>query len=90
MKLHSPDRLQNVTGYVERKSILGIALANLIGVPLPHKQPDGTPMPALKLPGSKSLVTVRLAFPSNAQSDHCVKITDLLADRWMLFPEEGE
>lgn len=90
VKLHSPDRLQNVTGYVERKSILGIALANLIGVPLPHKLPDGTPMPALKLPGSKSLVTVRLAFPSNAQSDHCVKITDLLADRWMLFPEEGE
>ncbi len=66
----------------------GIALANLIGVPLPHKLPDGTPMPALKLPGSKALVTVRLAFPNNAQSDHCVKIIDLLADRWLLFPGE--
>lgn len=88
VKLHSPDRLQNVTGYVERKSMLGIALANLIGVPLPHKLPDGTPIPALKLPGSKALVTVRLAFPNNAQSDHCVKITDLLADRWLLFPGE--
>jgi len=90
VKLHSPDRLNNVTGYVERSTVLGIALANLIGVPLPQKLPDGAPMPALKLPGSKALITVRLAFPNNAQSDHCVKITDLLADRWMLFPEEGK
>jgi len=90
VKLRSPDGLHNVTGYAERNSMLGIALANLIGVPLPHKLPDGTPMPALKLPGSKALATVRLAFPNNAQADHCVKITHLLADRWLLFPGEGK
>jgi hypothetical protein len=90
VKLRSPDGLQNVTGYVERNSVLGIALANLIGVSLPHKLPDGTPMPALKLPGAKSLLTVRLAYPSKAESDHCVYIKDLLADRWLLFPGEGK
>ena len=90
VKLRSPDGLNNVTGYVERNSVLGIALANLIGVPLPQNLPDGTPIPALKLPGSKALDTVRLAFPNMAQSDHCVKITELLADRWLLFPKEGK
>lgn len=90
VKLRSPDGLQHVTGYVERGSLLGLALANLIGVPLPNNLPDGSPIPALKLPGAKALVTVRLAFPNQAQSDHCVKITDLLADRWLLFPGEGK
>ena len=88
VKLRSADGLHNVTGYVERNSGIGIALANMIGVPLPHNLPDGTPMPALKLPGSKSSVTVRLAFPAKAQSDHCVNITAILADRWLLFPQE--
>ena len=70
--------------------MLGLAMANLIGVPLPHKLPDGTPMPALNMPGSKSLVTVRLAFPNKAESDSCVRIVDLLADRWLLFPGEAK
>jgi hypothetical protein len=47
-------------------------------------------MPALKLAGAKSLVTLRLAFPRKAESDHCVYIKDLLADRWLLFPGEGK
>lgn len=88
VKLRSPDGLYNVTGYVDRASVLGVAMANLIGVPLPSALPEGTPMPPLKLPGSKALVTVRLSFPSHAQSDHCVNLHSLLADRWMLFPEE--
>lgn len=90
VKLRSPDGLYNVTGYVERNSIFGVALANMIGVPLPHKLPDGSPMPALNLPGAKAMVMVRLAFPSKAQSDHCVNITGLLADRWLLFPGEAK
>jgi hypothetical protein len=91
VKLRSPDGLHSVTGYVERKTALGVALANLIGVPLPHQLTDDAPLPALKLPGSKALVTVRLAFPNQAQSDHCVKIKGMLADRWLLFPgERGE
>ena len=90
VNLRSADGFHNVTGYVERESKMGMALANVIGVPLPHKLPDGSLMRALKRPGTKALVTVRLAFPSNAQSDHCVKITELLADRWLLFPGEGK
>ncbi len=89
VKLRSPDGLHNVTGYVDRKSVLGIAMANVIGVPLPYNLPDGTPLPALKLPGSKALVTVRLTFPNTAQSDHCVMIKGLLADRWLLFAGEN-
>ncbi|OYW70535.1 MAG: hypothetical protein B7Z37_30400 [Verrucomicrobia bacterium 12-59-8] len=90
VRLRSPDGLHNVTGYVARNSLLGLALANLIGVPLPNNLPNDMPMPALKMPGAKALVTLRLAFPNQAQSDHCVKITDLLADRWLLFPAEGK
>ena len=86
VKLQSPDGVHSITGYCDRRSGMGIALANLIGVPLPQQQTDkdkpGTP---IHPPGTKSTVTVRIAFPSNAQSDHCVFITELLADRWMLF-----
>jgi hypothetical protein len=88
IKLRSPDGLHSVTGYVKRDSVLGIAFANLIGTPLPAAIKDGAPIPALRPAGSKALVTVRLTFPLNAQSDHCVNITDLLADRWLLFPGE--
>lgn len=88
VKLRSADGLHSVTGYIQRNSGLGVAIANLIGVPLPHQLPEDAPLPAIKPPRSKSLVTLRLRFPAKAQSDSCVMITDMLADRWMLFPEE--
>jgi hypothetical protein len=50
--------------------------------------PPEAPLPPLRDVGAKSLVTVRLAYPPNAQSDHCVKISELMADRWLLFPAE--
>ncbi len=90
VKLRSADGLHTVTGYIQRNTTLGVALANLIGVSIPHNLPGDAPMPALKPPGSKSLVTLRLRFPLNAQSDSCVMITDMLADRWLLFPGEGK
>lgn len=90
VKLRSADGQHSVTGYVQRNSALGIAMANLIGVPLPHKLPDDTPLPAIKPPGSKSLVTLRLRYPIHAQSDGCVQIANLLADRWLLFPSEED
>lgn len=31
-------------------------------------------------------LTLRLAFPSQAQSDHCVRITGIVANRWLLVP----
>lgn len=88
VKLRSPDGLHSLTGYVRRDTHLGIAVANLIGVPLPHKFPEETPLPALARSGSKALVTVRVVYPDDARTDHCVRIVDLMADRWVLFPGE--
>ncbi len=88
VKLRSPDGMHSLTGYVRRDTHLGLAVANLIGVPIPHKFPEGTPLPSLARPGSKALVTVRVVFPKDARTDHCVRITDLMADRWLLFPGE--
>jgi hypothetical protein len=90
VKLRSADGLQHVTGYVPRDSAAGVALASIIGVLLPHDLPPDAPLPPMRGLGAKSVVTVRLAFPPNAQSDHCVKITELVADRWLLFPGEGK
>lgn len=90
VKLRSADGLQSVTGYVPRDSAAGVAMANLIGVLLPHNLPPDAPLPPMRGVGAKSLVTVRLAYPPNAQSDHCVKISELVADRWLLFPGEDK
>jgi nitrate reductase NapE component len=90
VKLRSADGLQHVTGYVPRDSAAGVAMASIIGVLLPHDLPPDAPLPPMRGLGSKSVVTVRLAFPPNAQSDHCVKISELVADRWLLFPGEGK
>ncbi len=30
--------------------------------------------------------TLRLAFPDHAQSDHCVRITGMVANRWLIVP----
>lgn len=89
VKLRSPDGMHSLTGYVLRKSQLGIAVGNLIGVRLPNPLPPEVPLPPLRLPGAKQPVTLRVAFPPTAQSDHCVMITEIVADRWMLFPGEG-
>lgn len=88
VKLRSADGLQHVTGYVPRDSAAGIAIARIIGVLLPHDLPPEAPLPLMRGLGAKSVVTVRLAFPPNAQSDHCLKISELVADRWLLFPGE--
>jgi len=90
VKLRSADGLQHVTGYVPRDSAAGIAMASIIGVLLPHDLPSDAPLPLMRGLGAKSVVTVRLAFPPNAQSDHCVKISELVADRWLLFPGEAK
>lgn len=89
VKLRSPDGMHSLTGYVLRKSQLGIAVGNLIGVRLPNPLPPEVPLPPLRLPGAKQPVTLRVAFPPAAQSDHCAMITEIVADRWMLFPGEG-
>lgn len=37
--------------------------------------------------GEKRHITFRLAFPPEAESDHCVKIIGLAAERWLLEPK---
>jgi hypothetical protein len=81
VKLGSPDGAYSITGYCERRSGTGIALASLIGEPL-------SPGNSKKVPAARIDVTVRVAFPAAAQSDDCVNITRLLADRWMLLDGE--
>ena len=36
---------------------------------------------------AKRHVTLRLAFPPNSESDHCVKIIGLAAERWLMEPK---
>jgi hypothetical protein len=88
VKLRSPDGVNSITGYCDRRSGVGIALANLIGVPLQQVIEADKPHIPIRPPGTKSIVTLRVAYPVNAQSDQCVDITELLADRWSLFDGE--
>jgi hypothetical protein len=81
VKLVSPDGSHSITGYCDRRSGTGIALANLIGGPPSQKVSGG-------ISAAPIAVTVRVAFPVAAQSDDCVNITSLLADRWMLLDGE--
>jgi hypothetical protein len=80
VKLGSPDGSHSITGYCDRQSGTGIALASLIGGPS-QKASGG-------ISAAPIAVTVRVAFPVAAQSDDCVNLTSLLADRWMLLDGE--
>jgi hypothetical protein len=42
---------------------------------------------ALQVSGpTRMALTLRLAFPEKAESDHCVSITGVVANRWLLVP----
>jgi hypothetical protein len=69
VNLLSPDGLESVHGYCERKSELGRTLLNVMS----RNQ-------------SVCGITLRLAFSEKAESNHCVNITQLIADRWLLLP----
>jgi hypothetical protein len=43
-------------------------------------------MGMLRLPPKNQALTLRLAFPPKSQSDHCVEITGLVAERWLVLP----
>ena len=81
VKLSSPDGSYSINGYCDRRSGTGIALANLVGG-------SSSQRASKENPAARIAVTVRVAFPVAAQSDNCVNITSLLADRWMLFDGE--
>lgn len=47
----------------------------------------GQTLTALQSSGpSRMALTLRLAFPPEAESDHCVSITGVVANRWLLVP----
>ena len=43
-------------------------------------------MALLQLPPKIQALTLRLVFPEKSQSDHCVEITGLVAERWLILP----
>ena len=69
VNLLSPDGVESLHGYCERRSELGGMLPEIFG------NREGT-----------AGITVKLAFPEKAESNHCVKITDLVSDRWLILP----
>lgn len=69
VNLLSPDGVESVHGYCERRSQLGTQLQEILGK---HEGEAG--------------VTLRLAFPENAESNHCVRIVELVSDRWLILP----
>ncbi len=67
--IESVDGLQSVNAFCEKGSDLADRLYGL-------SQRTG---------GAKVPVAVQLAFPEQAKSDHCVKLSALIADRWLLL-----
>lgn len=90
VKLRSPDGEHYVNGFCPRSTPLGRALGGLLGA----AQMQGPSSVRKAQPLAKTTnrrlqrVTVVLAFPVTAQSDHCVEIKNFVAPRWLLFDGE--
>lgn len=82
--LRSPDGEQRLNGYCERDSRLGEAMRILTGGMSQTDRDNPAKLPNLYKRGSRTPVTLRLAFPPAAQSDNCVIITDLVAGSWLV------
>jgi hypothetical protein len=69
VQLFSPDLLTTFHAYCERDSDLGAALDELFS----------------KHVGADPALSVRVAFPEKAQSDHAARLTGIIADRWIML-----
>lgn len=85
IRLRSPDGVQTISGFAERTSADGKMLAKMTSQ-LNSMLLDG-PLP-VNAGGPTVPATLRLAFPPKAQSDRCVKILSVVADRWVLTDAE--
>ena len=68
-RIESADGLQSINAFCEKGSEIADRLYGL-------SQRTG---------GQKNPVAVNLAYPDQAKSDHCVKLTALVADRWLVL-----
>lgn len=90
IKLRSPDGAHFVNGYCRRSTPMGRALGGLLGAP-PLAGPSAARQAApLARTANRRMqrISVVIAFPLTAQSDHCVDIKTLVAPRWLLFDGE--
>jgi len=85
IRLRSPDGVQTLSGFAERNSPDGQRLAKMTAQ-LNSMLLDG-PLP-VNAGGPTVPATLRLAFPPKAQSDKCVRIISVFADRWVLTDAE--
>ncbi len=74
LKLRSPGGSEFVNAYCEARSSLALFLKSLLVAPGGGQQ---------QIP-----VTLMLAFPPGAKSNHCVRIESFLANRWLLVESE--
>lgn len=87
VRLRSPDGKHTITGFAERESRDGQLLAKITGQ-LNSMLLDG-PLP-VSSGGPTVPATLRVAFPPHPQSDQCVRIHAVIADRWVLTDAEEE
>lgn len=85
IRLRSPDGVHTLSGFAERNSPDGQRLAKMTAQ-LNSMLLDG-PLP-VNAGGPTVPTTLRLAFPPKAQSDKCVRIVSVFADRWVLTDAE--
>jgi hypothetical protein len=69
VQLFSPDMVHTVHGYCERGGPVATALDEVL----------------TRSGGADPALTLRVAFPEKAESDQCVRIVGILADRWLLL-----
>ena len=85
IRLRSPDGAQTLTGFTERESRDGQLLAKITGQ-INSMLLDG-PLP-VNSGGPTVPATLRIAYPPHPQSDRCVRIHAVIADRWVLTDAE--
>lgn len=90
VKLRSPDGVHFVNGYCRRSTPMGRALGGILGAPaLAGPSAARQPTPLTKTASRRmQRLSVVIAFPVTAQSNHCVEIKALAAPRWLLFDGE--
>ena len=80
-RVFSPEGTWALSGFCEKDSAEGRLLTKLFAA-LNEPKPTADPGSVKHLP-----VALRLAFPENAQSDHCVWIREIVGGQWFLQSE---
>lgn len=82
VRLRSADGQNLVNGFCERSKGVATAIGTRLSAVVPLHEPGAAVGGRTWAP-----LIVRLRFPANASSDHCVELLEMVHDRW-LAPEE--